>query len=112
MTDLKHTFKKKLSNQIGSQVPEFVIAQHPKFVEFIESYFLFMESAELNLESITSIDNILLETETTTSSFLLLDRTTTHGLDAGDRVVDEQLSFGGSFFLEYPQEPYNRKTLP
>ena len=97
MTDFKHTYKKKLSNQIGSQVPEYVLSDHPKFVEFIESYFLFMESAELNLESITSIDNILLETETTTSSFLLLDRTTTHGLDAGDRVVDEQLSFSGSF---------------
>ena len=57
MTDFKHTYKKKLSNQIGSQVPEYVLAEHPKFVEFLESYFLFMESAELNLESITSIDS-------------------------------------------------------
>ena len=97
MTDFKHTFKKKLSNQISSQVPEYVLAEHPKFVEFLESYFIFMESAELNLTTITSIDNILLETETTTNSYVLLNQTDTHGLDAGDRVVDEQLSFGGSF---------------
>ena len=97
MASYKKTNKKKISSLVGQQVPEYVLSDHPKFVEFIESYFLFMESAELNLESITSIDNILLETETTTSSFLLLDRTTTHGLDAGDRVVDEQLSFSGSF---------------
>ena len=56
-----------------------------------------MESAELNLETITSIDNILLETETSTNSYVLLNQTTTHGLDAGGRIVDEQLSFGGSF---------------
>ena len=69
MTNFKHTYKQKLSNQISSQVPEYVISEHPKFVEFLESYFLFMESAELNLNSITAIDHILLETETTTNSF-------------------------------------------
>jgi len=97
MTNFKHTYKQKLSNQISSQVPEYVISEHPKFVEFLESYFLFMESAELNLNSITAIDHILLETETTTNSFLLLNQTNTHGLDNGDKVVDEQLSFSGSF---------------
>ena len=97
MTDFKTTNKKKLSKLVGQQVPEYVLSDHPKFVEFIESYFLFMESAELNLETITSIDNILLETETSTNSYVLLNQTTTHGLDAGGRIVDEQLSFGGSF---------------
>jgi len=97
MTNFKNTNKKKLSTLVGQQLPEYVLADHPKFIEFLESYFLFMESAELNLESITSIDNILLETETATNSYVLLNQTTTHGLDAGDRVVDEQLSFGGSF---------------
>ena len=97
MTNFKNTNKKKLSTLVGQQLPEYVLADHPKFIEFLESYFLFMESAELNLESITSIDSILLETETETESYVLLNQTTTHGLDAGDRVVDEQLSFGGSF---------------
>ena len=43
----------------------YVLEDHPKFTEFLSSYFLFMESAELNLTEITEVDNILLETEGT-----------------------------------------------
>ena len=56
-----------------------------------------MESAELNLESITDVDNILLETETDLNNFVLLDRTDAFGLDAGDKVVAEENTFAGSF---------------
>ena len=63
MSDKKKTNKKKLSTLVKQQVPEFILSEHPKFTEFLSSYFLFMESAELNLESITAVDNILLETE-------------------------------------------------
>ena len=52
-------------------MPEFVLSE-PKFTEFISSYFLFMESAELNLEDITDVDNILLETQTDLNNFVLL----------------------------------------
>ena len=48
--DKKKTNKKKLSTLVKQQVPEFVLTDHPKFTEFLTSYFLFMESAELNLE--------------------------------------------------------------
>ena len=58
-----------------NNIPEFVLSEHPKFTEFISSYFLFMGPAELNLESITDVDNILLETQTDLSNFVLLDRT-------------------------------------
>ena len=38
-------FSKKITNLLGSQVPEFVLEQHdPKFVEFVRTYFTFMES--------------------------------------------------------------------
>ena len=97
MTDKKKTNKKKLSTLVKQQVPEFILSDHPKFTEFLSSYFLFMESAELNLESITDIDNILLETETTATNFVLLDRTDSFGLDAGDKVVAEENTFAGSF---------------
>ena len=50
--DIKKTNKKKLSTLIKQQVPEFVLTDHPKFTEFLTSYFLFMESAELNLDHI------------------------------------------------------------
>jgi hypothetical protein len=91
------TNKRKLSSLVKQQVPEFVLTDHPKFTEFLSSYFLFMESAELNLETFTSIDNILLETEGTADSYVLLDRTNAFNLDAGGQIVSEQNSAAGSF---------------
>ena len=95
--DKKKTNKKKLSTLIKQQVPQFVLEDHPKFTEFLTSYFLFMESAELNLDTFTDIDQILLETVGVSDSFVLLNQTNKNGLDAGNRVVDEQNTFGGSF---------------
>jgi len=97
MTTFKKTNKRKLSNLVTQQLPEFVIQDHPKFAEFLSSYFLFLESAELTLTSFTAVDNILLETQGTTNSFVLLDRTDAFGLDADSKLVDEQLSFSGTF---------------
>ena len=91
------TNKRKISSLVKQQVPQYVLEDHPKFTEFLSSYFLFMESAELNLDTITDIDQILLETEGTTDSYVLLDQTNKNGLDAGNRLVDEQNTFGGSF---------------
>ena len=59
------TNKRKLSSLVKQQVPQFVLEDHPKFTEFLSSYYLFMESAELNLDTYTEIDQILLETEGT-----------------------------------------------
>ena len=94
------TNKRKLSSLVKQQVPEFVLTDHPKFAEFLSSYFLFMESAELNLDTFTSIDNILLETEGTTDSYVLLDRTNAFNLDAGGQIVSEQNSAAGSFLKD------------
>jgi hypothetical protein len=95
--DIKKLNKKKLSTLVKQQVPDFVLENHPKFTEFLTSYFLFMESAELNLDTFTDIDQILLETVGVSDSFILLDQSTKNGLDKGDRIVDEQNTFGGSF---------------
>ena len=95
--DIKKTNKKKLSTLVKQQVPEFVLTDHPKFTEFLTSYFLFMESAELNLDTVTDIDQILLETVGVADSFVLLDQTTKNGLDAGNKLVNEENTFGGSF---------------
>ena len=96
MATFKKTNKKKLSNLVKRQLPEFVLSEHPKFAEFIKSYYLFLESAEIQLSSFTSVDNILLEGEGAASNFVLLDRTNVFSLDAGDKLVDEQLSFSGT----------------
>jgi hypothetical protein len=95
--DKKKANKKKLSTLIKQQVPEFVLSDHPKFTEFLTSYFLFMESAELNLDTFTAIDQILLETVGTTDSFVLLNQTNKNGLDASNKLVNEENTFGGSF---------------
>ena len=95
--DKKKTNKKKLSTLIKQQVPQFVLEDHPKFTEFLTSYFLFMESAELNLDQFTGIDQILLETVGTTDSFVLLNQTNKNGLDASSKLVNEENTFGGSF---------------
>jgi hypothetical protein len=97
MANKKKTNKKKLSTLVAQQVPEFVLTDHPKFTEFLSSYFLFMESAELNLDTFTDIDQILLETETLTDSYVLLNQTDKNGLDAGNKIVDEENTFSGSF---------------
>jgi len=97
MTDFKKTNKKKLSNLVKRQLPEFVLEDHPKFAEFIKSYYLFLESAEIQLSSSTAVDNILLESEGTTDNFVLLERTDSFGLDANDKLVNEELSFSGTF---------------
>ena len=94
----KKTNKKKLSTLVRQQVPEYVLTDHPKFTEFLSSYFLFMESAELNLDTFTDIDQIILETESDVNfSHVLLEQTDKNGLDAGDKIVQEENTFGGSF---------------
>ena len=47
MSDIKKSNKKKISTLVKQQVPEFVLSEHPKFTEFLTSYFLFLESAEI-----------------------------------------------------------------
>ena len=91
-------FTDKISNLINQQVPEFVLEQHPKFLEFIKTYYTFMESAELRVTSVQTTDGIQLETETAQENNLVLnaskldtDRTS---LDAGDKILLEDTGFG------------------
>ncbi len=91
-------FTKKITNLINQQVPEFVLSDHPKFLEFVKSYYKFMESAEITLANIELTDGIQLETETAQTNNLVLnaskldtDRTS---LDAGDKILLEDTGFG------------------
>ena len=49
----------KISPLIDGQVPDFVQSDHPKFVQFLEQYYKFLEAAELNLDG--DIYNLVLE---------------------------------------------------
>ena len=87
-------FTDKISNLINTQIPEFVLQDHPKFVEFLKSYYTFMESAEISVTSVQSTDGLQLESEINTyTSTLLLDAsrldTDRTQLDSGDKVLDD-----------------------
>ena len=92
------TFKDKISQLINSQAPEFVVEQHPKFLEFVKTYYTFMESAELDVTSVQTTDGIQLETETAQTNALLLDGSRIDSdrtqLDAGDKIILESSAFG------------------
>jgi hypothetical protein len=91
-------FNDKISTLINSQLPDFVIEDHPQFAKFLKVYFTFMESAELQVTSIQTTDGILLETETNQNNELLLDGsridTDRTQLDAGDKLLLESSAFG------------------
>ena len=97
-------FSKKVTNLLSGQVPEFVLSDHPKFLEFLKAYYQFMESAELTITESQSTDGILLETETGQENTLLLDASRLGSeatqIDAGDKVLQEQSSFGKFTFGE------------
>jgi hypothetical protein len=91
-------FTDKISNLINQQVPEFVLEQHPKFLEFVKSYYTFMESAELGVTSVQTTDGVQLETETAQENELILDGsridTDRTQLDAGDKILLESSTYG------------------
>ncbi len=91
-------FNDKISTLISSQLPDFVVDDHPQFVQFLKTYYQFMESAMLQVTSIENTDGITLENETGTKSNLLLDGSKISSertqLDQGDKIIFEDSSYG------------------
>ena len=87
MSELKSKFTKKLSPLIEGQVPDFVQADHPVFVDFVKDYFQFLEAGKLSISG--NIDYIVQETRTTA---FILEETD------GDRIVTETASGSGAKF--------------
>jgi len=92
-------FNNKLSTIIKHHAPDFVLHQHPRFLEFIKQYYTFMESAEISVTSVETTDGVLLESETDLHpNKLILDAShissgnTQEG--SGDKVLQESSSFG------------------
>ena len=91
-------FTDLISNLVNSQAPDFVLEQHPKFLEFIKQYYTFMEAAELSVTSVQTTDGISLETDTSLENELLLDgsKLTSERTqeDAGDKILLESSTYG------------------
>ena len=84
-------FNDKISTRINSQLPEFVIEQHPKFAKFLKVYYQLLESAELSIDTIEGTDGILLQSETGQLNNLVLNSsrkdTARTLLDEGDKIL-------------------------
>ena len=91
-------FNDKISTLINSQLPDFVVDDHPQFVQFLKTYYQFMESAMLQVTSIENTDGITLENETGLKDNLLLDgsKITSEKTqsDAGDKIIYEDTVYG------------------
>jgi len=91
-------FNNKLTNLINSQVPQFVLQDHPNFVEFLKVYYKFMESAELSVTVVVSTDGIILEADTNIEDRLILNASKIGSsitpIDEGDKVLLESSSYG------------------
>ena len=85
-------FKDKISNLINSQVPDFVLEDHPLFLDFVKAYYQLMESAEIQLTNIGDPDHIVLEG--TTAGKTVLDGTNNNKDDSGDNFLLEDTSYG------------------
>jgi len=91
-------FNEKISTILNSQLPEFVVADHPKFAEFLKVYYQLLESAELSIDTIEGTDGILLQSETGQTNNLVLNSsrkdTARTLLDAGDKILLEESTYG------------------
>ena len=85
-------FDKKISNLVSRQLPAHIQANHPLLVEFVKQYYVFMDSAQITLSSVTASDQILLEAAT--GGFVALNATNEFGKDDGDYILSEQTSVG------------------
>ena len=79
MTDQKSKFLNKVSPLIEGQVPDFVQADHPVFVNFVKDYFQFLEAGRL---TVTQTINYVAQ-ETNTSAYILDE-------SDGERIVTER----------------------
>ena len=77
-------FYDKISTLINSQVPDFVLEDHPLFLDFVKAYYQLMESAEIQLTNIGDPDHIVLEG--TTAGKTVLDGTNIKKDDSGDNL--------------------------
>jgi len=91
-------FNDKISTILNSQLPEFVVADHPKFAEFLRVYYQLLESAELSVTAIEGTDGILLQSETGQSNNLVLNSsrkdTARTLLDENDKILLEESTYG------------------
>ena len=95
MSESYFTLKEKISSLIGQQAPDFVKSDHSGFTDFLQTYYVFLEAAELQLTDISEQDEILLESDNVASLQKLIYEDATD--EAGDTIILEENSFLSAF---------------
>ena len=85
-------FNKKLSPLVKRQLPQHIQANNPLLAEFIKQYYVFMDSAQITLSSVTASDQILLETAA--EGFIALDGTDEKKSNENDYILNEEETIG------------------
>ena len=97
-------FNEKISTILNSKIPEFVIADHPKFAEFLKVYYQLLESAELKIKDVQNTVGVLIETETGQENNLVFNATRIGSaktpLDENDKILLEETTYGKFTFGE------------
>jgi len=93
----------KLSTRIGSIIPSYIQEEAPIFEAFLESYFEYLESEIITLDTIKSLDGVQLEegTQIETGAFLLEEGTDANAPDIADAKLLQEESIDPFIEGEY-----------
>ena len=91
------TLQNKVSIQIESQLPEFVQAENPNFIAFMKAYYEFLESAELKLTDLGSIDSIITQAQpvdASSTNYVILEDTNRYHPGEKNKILLEDTTTG------------------
>ena len=91
------TLKNKVSVLVENQLPDFVRSENPNFIAFMKAYYEFMESAELKLTTLGSVDSIISESQaigSTTLNYIILEDTNIYRPGEVDTILTEDTTAG------------------
>ena len=91
------TLKNKVSVLVENQLPDFVRSENPNFVAFMKAYYEFMESAELKLTTLGSVDSIISESQAvgvTTLNYIIFEDTNLYRPGEIDKILTEDTTAG------------------
>ena len=91
------TLKNKVSVLVENQLPDFVRSENPNFVSFMKAYYEFMESAELKLTTLGSVDSIISESQaigSTTLNYIIFEDTNLYRAGETDTILTEDTTAG------------------
>ena len=89
---------KKYQRYLTVKFQSLLLADHPKFAEFLKVYYQLLESAELKVKDVQNTVGVLIETETGQENNLVYNATRIGSaitpIDEGDKILLEETGFG------------------